>query len=131
MYLVFDTSVLIAATLTPNGLSSRILHLSGQEFLPCTSDTILEEFTRKMSEKSLLNKQFQETLQAYRAAAILCDNQSYSAEQISNDNHIIGCWKACGADMIVALDKKLLKRLKTMGVPAAHPSDLPHYYKQS
>lgn len=80
-----------------------------------------------MFEKSSLDLQFKETLQAYRAAAILCDNKFYSREEVDADDHIIGCWKKCGADMIVTLDKALLKRLKVMNIPGAHPSDLPHY----
>lgn len=131
MYLVFDTSVMIAAFLTPDCLSDRLMRSSLSAFLICTSDSIISEFKVQLAEKRIAEEEMVKFLDTYYEFSVLCDRNHYSTQKVDEDDHIIGCYQTCNADMIVTFDKGLLKKLKAMNIAGVHPSDLQHYPNNS
>lgn len=82
-----------------------------------------------MDEKGTDQGEINHFIEVFRTGSVLCDRSSYTDSEIINDDHIIGCYKTCKADLIVSLDKVFLKKLMATNIPGAHPSDLPHYYE--
>ncbi len=128
MFVVFDTSVVVAAFINPSGLSSELIRLSGKTLLICTSCAIIEEISKVLTAKNVSATLIKTFVDRYETNTLVCDQGSYTDLQISDDDHIIGCFEVCIADMITSFDKALLRKLKELYIPGVHPADLPHYY---
>lgn len=130
MYVVLDTSVVIAALLKRDGLCDRLIELADQgKYIVCTSSSILSELRKELAEKGFAPNEIGNVVSAYSALAISCDSKYYSQSQVEKDEHVIGCLHACQADLIVSLDRRLLRRLKQANIAAVHPAVFIHYFQ--
>lgn len=132
MGVVLDSSVILAALLRRDGLCARLVNegLKGA-FLICLSDAIIAEIKTKLVEKGLAeNIEIERALNDLFSMALVCDVSSYGQKQIADDEHIIGCFKECSADLIVTLDKRLIQSLEKKGIAVAHPGLFQHYFEE-
>jgi len=127
MKLVLDTNIYIAAFLS-KGLASDILDLSGQSNLEIyTSDEILEEAKTRMINKLKLDKGYVEN---FIKDLSLTLKKVMPAEKIDaikadpSDNIIIECAYEARADLIISMDKHLIKLKSYKGIGIIHPKTL-------
>lgn len=127
MKLVLDTNVYIAAFLS-KGLASDILDLNGQENLEIyTSDEILEEARTRMINKLKLDKGYVENFVKDLSLTLkkVVPAKKISAIKVDpSDNIIIECAVEARANLIVTMDKHLLKLKSYQGIGIIHPKTL-------
>ena len=127
MKLVLDTNVYIAAFLS-KGLASDILDLNGQENLEIyTSDEILEEARSRMINKLKLDKGYVENFVKDLSLTLkkVVPAKKISAIKVDpSDNIIIECAVEARANLIVTMDKHLLKLKSYQGIGIIHPKTL-------
>src|SRR3989344_599664 len=127
MKLVLDTNIYIAAFLS-KGLASDILDLNGQENLEIyTSDEILEEARTRMINKLKLDKGYVENFVKDLSLTLkkVVPAKKISAIKVDpSDNIIIECAVEARANLIVTMDKHLLKLKSYQGIGIIHPKTL-------
>lgn len=132
MYVVLDTSVIIAAFLRPTGFVSALIGRleTSENWLACTSRSILTEFEEKLSNRGVNQTQINIFLDSFLKYAVICDEISYTIDQVQSDDHIIGCLRQCRANLVVTNDRSLIRRLKKLCVAAIRPSEFQAYFSQ-
>lgn len=131
---VFDTNLYISAILTP-GKQREILNLAKDEKIDLfISEYILEEISRILKEK------FDWPDQDIRKALIQIEEVAslvFPAERIDvikihpEDNFILGCALAAGADFLISGDKKHILPLKEFrGIKILAPAEFLEIFKQ-
>lgn len=130
MFVVFDTSVIIAALLKKRGTADKILEKGAQgAFLICTSSAILEELDQKLKEKfSAPAEKRKEIITIFQGLSEMVKTRKYSTEETKSDEHIFGCFESATADIIVTLDKGLIKRAKRKRIPVVHLSSFKYFF---
>ena len=127
MKLVLDTNIYIAAFLS-KGLASDILDLNGQGNLVIyTSEEILEEARTRMINKLKLDKRYVENFIKDLSSTLkkVVPDKKISAIKVDpSDNKIIECAVEAGANLIVSMDKHLLKIKSYEGIGIIHPKTL-------
>ena len=127
MRLVLDTNVYIAAFLG-KGLASDILRLGQRKKVRLfTSQAILKEIKKKLTykfrvEKSIVND-FLDLIQ--QSSTIVNPRQTLTVIKADpEDNKILECAKEAKANLIISMDKHLI-RLKSYGtIGIVHPKTL-------
>ena len=138
MRVVLDTNVLIAAALK-SGLAEDILKLSEKGiFILITSEEILKELKDKLISKfdrSEENVDFY--INKLRKFAVIAETQENVdiIKRDPDDNKILECALAGGADLIVTSDQDLINLKSFKGIGIIHPKTLswtfPEYFKKS
>jgi hypothetical protein len=114
---VFDTTVLVAALLTPNGLSRALIERAkSKEFELCLSQEIIAEAQSRLIKHQHLRKRYNYSDEevAYfvsglrRMVTIVSDLPSVQVVRDPNDDFIIATAIKAGVDYLVAYDKDLL-----------------------
>ena len=131
MYVVFDTSVLIAAFLNPAGFASRLVRLTieGDQFLLCLSEAIILEFESKLGERDVEPKSLVAFTDVLRSVAVMASVKAFTPEQIASDEHVLACAQDCAANLVVSSDKRLVRGLKQLQIAAVRPSEFQGYFE--
>ncbi len=127
MILVLDTNVYIAAFLN-KGLASDILRLGQRKKVQlCVSCEILEELALKLEQKFKIDRPF---IDAFLQIVESCASIVTPTEKLQvvkndpDDNKILECALAASADLIITMDRDLLKLKEYRGTGIAHPKSL-------
>ena len=129
MYVVVDSSVLIAAYLHRDGFTDKLLRsMFDRDYLICVSQAILEEFQKQTRELGATESEIAAYVERLLRFAVVCDETDYSPAQVQADDHIVGCYHRCQANLVVSNDKALIRRLKADGIPAVRPSTFQSYF---
>jgi len=114
---VFDSSVLMAALLTPQGLSRSLVERArSEEFELCLSQEILTEAHQRLTTRTQLRERYGYTdeevayfISGLRSiATIISDLPSVQVVRDPNDDLILATAIKAEADYLVARDKDLL-----------------------
>lgn len=114
---VFDTTVLVAALLTPKGLSRALIERAkSKEFELCLAKEIIVETQSRLIKHQHLRKRYNYTDEevAYfisglqHLATIITDLPAVQVVRDPNDDFIIATAIKAGADYLVARDNDLL-----------------------
>lgn len=127
MRLILDTNIYIAAYLE-TGLASGIL-LKGKtgKLDIYISDKILIELKEKLTKKFKVEEyELAEFLDLIdKSASLVVPQNSLSVVKADpDDNKILECAVEAGADMIISMDKHLLKLKMYEGIAIVHPKTL-------
>ena len=127
MRLVFDTNIYIAALLS-KGLASNILKAGGKKKVNIfVSDKILHEIERKMLGKFKVNNTCVEDFIRVILAntKLIFPTKKLKVMKIDpDDNKILECAVEAEANLIISMDKHLLKLKKYKGIGVVHPKTL-------
>jgi putative PIN family toxin of toxin-antitoxin system len=114
---VLDANVLISGTITPGGLSGRILDAwRAQSFVLCTGGPITQELSDAIGDPNL-NRRYRELatagtdlVEALRIAAAWPHRpvEPITIARDPKDNMVLECAIGCEADLIVTNDDDLL-----------------------
>ena len=132
--LVFDTNLMVAAALNPNGPATRWLLTAGKPDTPLklyTSSAIRAEVLETLTGKL--------GLPMPKAAAFLVRLSQVSTEVtpterirgvlVDEDDHkVLECAVAAQARLIVTYDDDLLRLKEFRGIGITHPHDLQHIF---
>lgn len=127
MKLVLDANIFIAAFLA-KGLASDILRLSETGRIQIyTSQAILDEVAEKLIEKAKLDRQLVEKFIRHLRKAVhlvVPRRRLHVIKADPDDNKILECAVEANANLIVSMDKHLikLKSYETIGI--VHPRTL-------
>lgn len=129
MRVVFDTNIYIAAA-KAGGLAAALLHKvlnKENDLLLFSSKEIIDEFQRKLEffvSKNLIsahaaNLLFSTVISA--AHIIVASERIQVVKSDPDDDKILECAAAAEADIIVSMDKHLLKLKQFRNIPILHP----------
>lgn len=121
---VFDTNVYIAALLRP-GLAEELVRrgLRG-DFVIIICPEIIEELVKKLKNKFRFPT---EKIAGYvnlirdRTKTVKIENKLFVIKKDLDDNKILECAIAGRSDLIISLDKDLLRLKKYQGIAIMHP----------
>lgn len=131
MFVVVDTSVLIAAFFNPRGLTARLLAGAlPTGFLLCVSEAIITESRRKLRELKANREEIDQFERALRVRALVVDDTVYTPESVALDDHVLGCIQRSSAELVVTNDKRLIARLTALGIAAVRPSQFQAYFPE-
>jgi putative PIN family toxin of toxin-antitoxin system len=131
MYVVIDTSVLVAAFLHRGGFIDRLLRSTYRnEYLICLSAAIIDECSAKLAQLGIAEVEIEENHRDMEKLGVLCDTTRYSRLAVAKDDHIVGCVRQCRAELVVTNDKQLIAKLKKLGIAAIRPSQFRAYFSQ-
>lgn len=127
MKLVFDSNIFIAAFLA-KGLASDIVKLGESGKLQIyASREILDEVKEKLIEKAKLDRSYVDELIQHLEQAVLIVKPRRKLQVIKadpEDNKILECAVEAKANLIISMDKHLIK-LKSYGtIGIVHPKTL-------
>lgn len=117
MKVVFDSSVLVAALLTPKGLSKALIdRAKAKEFELCLSPEIIAESQKRLFTRKHLRERYRYSdeevayfiSQLRSFATIVIDLPFVQVVRDPNDDFIIATAIKANADYLVARDKDLL-----------------------
>lgn len=127
MRIVLDSNIYIAALLA-KGLASDILKLSEKgEIEIFTSEEILDEVKDKLVSKGKLEEIFVEQLLLELKNSIGIVKPKIRLNVVKedvDDNKIIECAVESGANLIVSMDRHLIKLKSYKGIGIVHPKAL-------
>jgi putative PIN family toxin of toxin-antitoxin system len=126
---VFDTNIFIASALEPNGLCSFIIReftrAKDKYKLFISPDIVIELFEKinEYNNKGILSESITKELRFLTNLASLTKPiESISAVvNDPDDNKILECAVAAKADLIVTMDKDLLKLKRFRNIGIVHP----------
>lgn len=134
MKVVLDTNALISATLWPNSSARKtLLLLRGQEARFYTSKAILEEY------EQAIRRDFTEMIESLpglirdiMAISTLAEPSSrlHVVKEDPDDDKIIECAVAAGAEFIITYDSHLLKLREYGGIRILTPESMRRLLKQ-
>jgi putative PIN family toxin of toxin-antitoxin system len=138
---VFDSTVLVSAFLTPNGVSDELLrHGRRGAFTLSLSHQILEETRRVLLEYEHIRRRYpysdqdvEDFISTLRGGTQLI-SASPPAEQItrdSNDDMVIACALAARSPYLVTRDKDLLTLKTYQGVTILTPEEFIRILRQT
>ena len=115
---VLDTTALISAFLTPQGVAAQVVDRAASNCTLVLSNDILAEMTRKLLTKKKIPKayryadadvrEYAEHLTALAGAVVNDPSPVAGAVRDPEDDMIVACAAAVAADFIVTRDKDLL-----------------------
>jgi len=124
---VFDTNVLISAFLTEGVCSKLLVRARKKQFHLITCPFILDEFQAILRGKLSATKgEFQTAVQLINEAAQSVVHPEHSAAgacRDSDDDNVLDCLIASGADYLVTGDADLLVLKTFHGKPIIRPRD--------
>ena len=127
MKVVLDSNVYIAAFLA-KGLASDILKFGEKGKIEIyTSKEILDEVKGKLVKKAKLEELYVKQLLSHveKSLKIIRPIKKLSVvKEDSDDNKILECAVEAGANLIVTMDKHLLKLKSYEGIGIVHPKTL-------
>lgn len=127
MKIVLDTNIIISAFFS-HGLSSEILKLGKQKSLEIFSfEEILEEAKTRLISKLHLEESYVEDFinHARKSLKVVIPVQKINVVKFdSDDNKILECAVEAGANLIVTMDKHLLKLKTYEKIGIIHPKTL-------
>lgn len=138
MRIVFDTNIYVSAALN-QGLCNEILN---QAFEPdrgwtlLISKSILEEIRKKLKyfreQKLVTHKQIEIILKTVTTLASLIEPKEKikAVKRDPGDNIILECAVAARADLIVTMDKDLLKIKNFRNIGIVHPIMLTYMFEK-
>ncbi len=127
MKVVFDTNVLVSAFVSEGVCSKRLGRARRGQFQLITCSFILNEFEAVLLKK--LSATQAETMQALRVLTEAVSINAQPSQAISgicrdpDDDHILSCSKAAGADYLVTGDSDLLDLREFQGARIITPRD--------
>ncbi|MFA6489808.1 MAG: putative toxin-antitoxin system toxin component, PIN family [Candidatus Micrarchaeia archaeon] len=128
MKVVLDTNALISATLWPNSSARKtLLLLRGQEAKFYTSKTILEEYEKAIKRDFPEMVERLPELTGYIATVFALAEPSsrlHVVKEDPEDDKIIECAVAAGAEFIITYDTHLLKLQKYGGIRILTPENM-------
>jgi uncharacterized protein len=115
---VLDTTALISAFLTPQGVAAQVLDRAASDCTLVLSNEILAEMTRKLLTKKKIRKayryadadvrEYAEHLTALAGAVVNDPSPVSGAVRDPKDDMIVACAVTVAAEFIVTRDKDLL-----------------------
>ncbi len=134
MKVVFDTNVVVSAFVT-EGVCSKLLRRARRgQFQLITCPFILKEFEAVLSKKLSATKgEIKEALRVLSGAVsvIVHPSQGISGEcRDPNDDNILSCSIAAGADYLVTGDSDLLDLRKFRGTVIITPRDFEMFFEE-
>ena len=127
MKIVLDTNVYIAAFLSKGLVSDILLFTKDEEVEYYTSSEILKETDEKLAKKFNVDKNRRQVFLnlVKQSAQIVFPQEKLSVIKADpDDNKILECAVEANADLIVSIDKHLLKLKKYGHVGIVHPKTL-------
>lgn len=130
MRLVVDTNVLVSAFLW-QGTPGRLIELAAEKEIELlTSRALLDELAATLSKKKLAKPVLatgltaDQMLRNYRRLASLVTARQLAqpVSRDADDDHVLACALAAGADLIVSGDDDLLALESFEGIPIATPA---------
>lgn len=132
MRVVLDTNVIVSSTIVPNGKSAIILkHLEERAFELLISDQLLAEcrrvlgYPRVRKRHRYTDEQIEGVLKSIRRLSTIV-TPGFTLEAVAadrDDNRVIECAVAGGADYIVSGDMHLLSLQEYRGIQILPPAD--------
>ena len=129
MKAALDSSVLIAAYISRAGVCAELLEDIFMHHQLVTSEYILEEVTRKLSEKFRFPPEMVAQLRESILAAAQCVEPvdiPIGACRDPNDLPVLGTAVAAQADMLITVDKDLLELRRFAGFSIVKPGEFWH-----
>ncbi|MDQ3929042.1 MAG: putative toxin-antitoxin system toxin component, PIN family [Chloroflexota bacterium] len=132
MIVVLDTNVLVSAVLSPRGTPSRLLELAQNgAFAIAISDVLLTEYAEVLLSSGFLDRYHlvgEEIIDLLTSFARLttivqADQQLSVIESDPDDDRVLECAIAGGADYIVSGDKHLLGLGEYEGIRILSPAE--------
>ena len=128
MIVVVDTSVLLPALLSSQGFIHSLLIQAGERgYVPCVSDAIIDELVAKASELRIEATKIATFRVEQDTLCINGEHHRYTTTEIQQDDHIVGCYRSCRADLVLTSDKALIRKLERLDIPAVRPSEFQAY----
>lgn len=125
MRVVFDTNIYIAAALNPGKYTFELLETAGQgTFELFSSEPVFTELVTKLIEKRYQG--IDEYVSRIRKPIkfVRPTEQLQVVKADPDDNKILECAVEARADLIITMDKHLLRLKQFRGMGIAHPSDM-------
>ena len=126
MRVVFDTNVLLAAFLT-DGVCAKLLRRANQRLFDlCLCPVILAEFKHVLVAKFKATRaEAADAIALLREAAhsVITPQKLVQASRDPDDDAILACAHAAGADFLVTGDGDLLELKKFEGITIIRPAD--------
>lgn len=131
---VFDTNVYIAGSLRSGNYTDEWRrHGAGRKFQLFTSEEILSEVSAKMVGKlgysESLARAFTDNIRTL-AKVVQPTERLRVVKADPDDNKILECAVEARANLIITMDKHLLRLKRFRAVGIAHPSDLKYLFEQ-
>jgi putative PIN family toxin of toxin-antitoxin system len=129
--LVLDTNVYIAAAQTPGGYADYWLRQAGKQYRLYVSPEILAEMEEKLDSKLGFDRNdialFRKTIEKL-ATVVRPTRRITVIEKDPDDNKILECAVAAGADLIISADPHLYRLKLYEGIQIRHSSDLKYIF---
>jgi putative PIN family toxin of toxin-antitoxin system len=132
MIVVLDTNVIVSAVLSPRGTPSRILELGqARAFTLTLSEALLSEYEEVLLSADMLDRyhlvpdEIVDLLSSFVQLAniVKAEENLEVIERDPDDNRVLECAVAGGADYIVSGDKHLLDLGEYEGIRILSPAD--------
>jgi len=135
--IIFDTNIFLAAS-KEGSLSFRILEIVFGEdsgYFVYTSPALKAELFEKLiiwDKKNLAGKEKIETLKFLvnnSIAEVIPKERINIIKNDPDDNKILECAIAASANLIISMDKDLLRLKQFRNIPIIHPGTFKHYFR--
>ena len=125
MRFVFDTNVLLSATLWNTSVSRKLLSkIIENSHVIFSSPEIISEYRKVLQRDFAYNDEDADSLTSFLFSFVNMINAVDKLDVVKedpDDNKIIECAVACGADFILTYDKHLLRLREFRGIKIVMP----------